>query len=213
MIFPNLSQEHRDKINLLGVGLSQLGSGQAANLAPAKQMIAQRQQQAQQRKMLEDSGLMSRFTPDQQAILASMPPNAAQSIIAQELFKPKPGPTKGIEVGGNIVNPITGEVIYQGSEGPKPTDDIREYEFAQSQGYQGTFTDFMMEMRKAGAANNTLTATLGDQGNQWGKPPSDHVWARDDAGNIVTEAFDAGNGTIVQRPVSVPLRGTDADQT
>ncbi|MGL4310626.1 MAG: phage tail tip lysozyme, partial [Paracoccaceae bacterium] len=36
-------------------------------------------------------------------------------------------------------------------EAPKPTDDMREYEFARSQGYQGTFQDFMIEGRKAGA--------------------------------------------------------------
>lgn len=40
----------------------------------------------------------------------------------------------------------------------KPTDDIREYEFARSQGYEGTFTDFMRDNRKAGATtvNNIL---------------------------------------------------------
>lgn len=36
---------------------------------------------------------------------------------------------------------------------PKPTDDIREYEFARQQGYQGTFTDFQTEMRRAGATS------------------------------------------------------------
>lgn len=38
-----------------------------------------------------------------------------------------------------------------------PTDDMREYEYAKSQGYQGTFQDFMVEMRRAGAANQTVT--------------------------------------------------------
>ncbi|MVB00048.1 hypothetical protein GN330_22615 [Nitratireductor sp. CAU 1489] len=39
---------------------------------------------------------------------------------------------------------------------PKQTDDIREYEFARQQGYQGTFQDFMTDMRKAGATNVTV---------------------------------------------------------
>jgi hypothetical protein len=42
-------------------------------------------------------------------------------------------------------------------EGPKPTDDIREYEFAKSQGFQGTFQDFMVEMKKAGAGSTNVT--------------------------------------------------------
>lgn len=47
---------------------------------------------------------------------------------------------------------------------PKPTDDMREYEFAKSQGYQGTFTDFMTDMRRAGATNITNTVGSGEVG-------------------------------------------------
>ena len=36
------------------------------------------------------------------------------------------------------------------------TDDIREYEFARSQGYDGTFQQFMTDMKKAGAATQTV---------------------------------------------------------
>ncbi|TAA51010.1 hypothetical protein [Shinella sp. JR1-6] len=36
---------------------------------------------------------------------------------------------------------------------PEPTDDIREYKFAVDQGYNGTFQQFMMDMKKAGATN------------------------------------------------------------
>lgn len=34
-----------------------------------------------------------------------------------------------------------------------PTDDIREYQFAQSQGFEGSFQDFMTQMKRAGATN------------------------------------------------------------
>lgn len=47
-------------------------------------------------------------------------------------------------------------------EQPNPTDDIREYEFAKSQGFEGTFTDFMTGMRRAGATN--ITNSVGGQG-------------------------------------------------
>lgn len=41
---------------------------------------------------------------------------------------------------------------------PKPptTDDIREYNFAVRQGYDGSFTDYQLEQRKAGATNVTV---------------------------------------------------------
>ncbi len=46
--------------------------------------------------------------------------------------------------------------ILKMQEGEKPTDDIREYEFARSQGYQGTFQQYLAEMKKAGASTTTI---------------------------------------------------------
>ncbi|MDX5370193.1 MAG: phage tail-type lysozyme domain-containing protein [Alphaproteobacteria bacterium] len=51
-------------------------------------------------------------------------------------------------------------------EGPKPltpTDDMREYEFAKSQGYEGSFTDFMQDMRKAGASSTSVSVSTGGE--------------------------------------------------
>lgn len=43
---------------------------------------------------------------------------------------------------------------YFGSQlGPKPTDDLREYQVAQSQGYAGSFLDYQKEIKRAGAQN------------------------------------------------------------
>lgn len=44
----------------------------------------------------------------------------------------------------------------------KPTDDQREYEFAQSQGFPGTFQDWLLEQRKAGATSVSTTVNSGD---------------------------------------------------
>lgn len=43
----------------------------------------------------------------------------------------------------------------------KPTDDMREYDFARQQGYQGTFQQFMTDMKKAGATNVSVGAERG----------------------------------------------------
>jgi len=40
---------------------------------------------------------------------------------------------------------------------PNTTDDIREYQYAVQQGYEGTFRDYMLSNRKAGASNITQT--------------------------------------------------------
>ena len=49
-----------------------------------------------------------------------------------------------------------GQTLFPSPDAAKPTDDMREYEFAKSQGYQGNFQQFQIEMRKAGANSVTL---------------------------------------------------------
>lgn len=60
-------------------------------------------------------------------------------------------------------NPTTGETVpltgAKPQEGPKPTDDMREYEFARSQGFNGTFAEYQQAMRKAGATSVTVGAS------------------------------------------------------
>ncbi|GAB5447172.1 hypothetical protein [Gymnodinialimonas sp.] len=100
----------------LGMGLSQLGSGQPVDLSQSHQALMQRQQSAEQRRLLDESGIPTRFTPDQQAILAMMPPEAAMRVIAQEAFRPPAAPVRGVEIGGRLVNPATGQVMADFSE-------------------------------------------------------------------------------------------------
>lgn len=42
------------------------------------------------------------------------------------------------------------------AKGPAPTDDQREYEMAVSQGYKGSFMDYMGEIKKAGSPSTTI---------------------------------------------------------
>ena len=51
-----------------------------------------------------------------------------------------------------MVQQMVAEQFKRKSAPPdKPTDDIQEYQFAVSQGFQGTFQDFLLSMKKAGA--------------------------------------------------------------
>lgn len=47
----------------------------------------------------------------------------------------------------------------------KPTDDMREYELARQQGYQGTFQNYLLDMKRAGATS--VNVNSGD--NAWNK--------------------------------------------
>lgn len=108
----------------LGTALSQLDAGVPVNLSHAHQALARREQNAQMRKTLQDSGLMQQFNPQQRQLLMSMEPAAAQKIIAQAMFGAQPQPTKGVTIGDRLVNPVTGELIADFST-PEPKQTVR----------------------------------------------------------------------------------------
>lgn len=106
----------------IGMGLSQLDQGKAVDLSPAYAALEQRKQQTAMRKMLEVPGIMDSFTPQQQAVIASMPEGLATQVIMEHAFKAQE-PVAGVNVGGNLVNPYTGEVMYSApGEAPKPIE-------------------------------------------------------------------------------------------
>jgi hypothetical protein len=57
-------------------------------------------------------------------------------------------------------NPEFAEFLNPAKPADKPAS-VREYEYAQSQGYQGTFADYEKDMRKAGATSIDLNANQG----------------------------------------------------
>lgn len=199
----------------IGQGISQLAQGQPANLSGPMQMLAQRQQRADARRVLEESGVMSRFTPEQRAMLSQMEPGAAQKIIASALFAPAPAPTKGVEINGQLVNPVTGQVIgdYRTPEDPGPTGYIATGEQAAALGldpqnsYNVTVDGGVIKATQIGGGGATVNITQGTESDVWGDAPKDHVWLRDEAGNVLTEADPSGRG---QRPIAVPIGGTPA---
>lgn len=111
----------------------------------------------------------------------------------------QPEQVKPIEINGQLVNPQTGEVMgdYRTPETPTPTDDMREYEFAQAQGYQGTFQDFMNEGRRAGATQVNLGG--GDNKQVFDAMAESAVAARSAVTglNAVSEARKALDGGII----------------
>lgn len=87
-------------------------------------------------------------------------------------------------------------------DAPSMTDDMREYEFAKQQGYEGGFYDWLSGIRKAGASSvnvNNGTATL----PEYNKLPAGYVYKRTDEGQIFTDE----TGT----PVAVPIPGSPAE--
>ena len=66
------------------------------------------------------------------------------------------------------------------------TDDIKEFAYARSQGYQGTFPQWMMETRKAGATNVNVGQS------EYGTIPQGFQLVRDEAGNLSMSPIPGG---------------------
>lgn len=138
-------------------------SKQMANLSASEQLglnkikdqpivldLLRGQEAALQRGVLGQMGaleaqavpLQTRLEQEQARRLAAQKQKEVELGFAQEDVKSE----QPIEVGGSLVNPKTGEVIYKG-EGtkPQPTASIQEYEYAKKGGYKGTFTDYQNE--------------------------------------------------------------------
>ncbi len=117
----NLTDDRKHALAALGQGLSQLSAGQPVNLQPAMKAMQDRRTRSDMKRVMGESGVLSQFTPQQQAILAQMEPKAAQQVIASVLFREPAAPAKGVVVNGQLVNPQTGGVIgdYRTPEGPE----------------------------------------------------------------------------------------------
>jgi hypothetical protein len=79
---------------------------------------------------------------------------------------------------------------------PKETSAIQEYKFAQDQGYEGTFTDFKTLNKQVTNIN------VGPQGQDFGDPPKDTAWQRDEQGKVVMDERGI--------PMALPIQGTQA---
>lgn len=75
----------------------------------------------------------------QNPVLASM---LSSRMAPEEAFTLSPGQKRF--QGGRVIAEVEPDI-------QKSTDDMREYEFAKSQGYPGSFFDFMRDIRRAGA--------------------------------------------------------------
>ena len=110
MIHPNTS----DRLAGIGAALGALDQGKVADLSRFRKDIRDRNASNELHNKISDTALLEQFTPEQRQMLATLPPQAAQQIIADTLFAGPANPVKGVEVGGNLVNPIDGSIIYEG---------------------------------------------------------------------------------------------------
>lgn len=84
------------------------------------------------------------------AIRAQFSPEEALNLEA--LSAPKRPNIQTFKPGDTVRNMDTGEVVFQAPDkAPEAPTGVREYQFAKEQGYRGTFQDWVMSQKRAGA--------------------------------------------------------------
>lgn len=83
--------------------------------------------------------------------LAQYDPIASMELKAR-LAKPTRKLTT-VAPGGSLVDEATGQAVYNAPAKDDAPSSVKEYNFAKSQGYPGTFEQFQLAQRKAGASS------------------------------------------------------------
>ena len=94
------------------------------------------ERQAQEKARAEQQATATANQTVQALIKAGAPPEIAQA-----------------SVGNPVLMKQAIDTYIRAPEVVKPTDDMREYEAAKAQGYQGTFMDYQQALRKSGATS------------------------------------------------------------
>jgi hypothetical protein len=157
----------RNALAGLGAGLlnGQPGAGVQTGLQADDAYATQQKAEAERQKAIADQTALRAKYAD--FFTAQGKPDIAQAItdgIVEpgqaywDHITPK-GPIKASE-GDVFLDPTTYQPV--GGVPPKPTSAIQEYNFAKSQGYQGTFQQYETDMKKAGATNIDFNANQGN---------------------------------------------------
>jgi hypothetical protein len=110
----------------------------------------------------QDQGpLMPNFDPRQMLGQGGSPEAAMQALnLHTAMKKPAVAPIK-LGKDETLLDPTTFKPLASAPKTPeKPTNDIQEYQFAVSQGYKGTFNQYLTELKKAGASKVNVPVSL-----------------------------------------------------
>lgn len=136
----------------------------AGQMAPAPQQVAQAPQAPQgsglPREALVQALTSGRLSPGGQAVVRSLLEADMRRQEAQQRAQMEAAdPLRQIQIEKARL-----EVEGLRNPMPKPTDDMREYDYAKSQGFQGTFQDYQIALKEAGRPSTSVNIDQKAQG-------------------------------------------------
>lgn len=87
-------------------------------------------------------------------------------VTAYQLFGPKEAKRFTLKPGEVIAEegPQGIRELFKAAEKPETTNDLKEYNFARTQGFTGTLRDWQLEQKRAGATNVSVPINTGQRG-------------------------------------------------
>jgi hypothetical protein len=87
-------------------------------------------------------------------------------LTAYQLFGPKEAKRFTLKPGEVIAEegPQGIRELFKAAEKPETTNDLKEYNFARTQGFTGTLRDWQLEQKRAGATNVSVPINTGQKG-------------------------------------------------
>lgn len=100
----------------------------------------------------EKIGQVPKFDPRSMLGMGASPEAVMQAAQFNQTLNPGPK-LRDVSPGARVINEQTGQVVFQAPDRPAEMPSaVREYQFAQGQGYNGSFNDFVMAQKRAGAS-------------------------------------------------------------
>ena len=110
-----------------------------------------------------------------------------QSILQQQLQRMDPAAMMDLQ--------LKQAQVAEAQRGPDAPSTVREFEYARSQGFEGSYQDFL-QARKSGTSVNINT---GENGVDYGKPEAGLSWKRNPDGSVALDERGA--------PIALPYQG------
>jgi hypothetical protein len=112
----------------------------------------------------EKVGTIPQFDPRSMLAKGASPQAVQQAIQLQQAMNPGPK-LRDVSPGAVVIDERTGQTVFEAPQRePDQPSAVREYLFAQGQGYKGSFNDFVMSQKRAGAANVNVPINMGQKG-------------------------------------------------
>lgn len=107
-------------------------------------------------------GQMPAFDPRQMFSLGASPQAVSQAVEFNQALNPAPK-LRDVAPGAMVIDERTGKTVFQAPAKPEALpNDVREYQFAVGQGYKGSFADWDVARRRAGASS--ISVSTGQKG-------------------------------------------------